>query len=127
VGGAGVAALLVAKNNQTLLEQASVEQSVEMILRDEFGISVDPASVRCPAGMAAESGAKYVCTYTANGLDGQAQVAVVNESQYLVGATGEGELAELTDPLAIPHTDENGIEDALGYGWVELATLGVVG
>jgi hypothetical protein len=107
VGGAATAFYFMVLNRAPTLDKAAVEKRVEEILRNDFGISVDSGSVLCPHRMSAEAGAKYVCDYaTTAGQSADAQITVVNEGQYLVGAVGEGEQGALVDPLAEGSTGE---------------------
>jgi hypothetical protein len=113
VVGGGAAAAWLLLGTEKVLDQAKVQDEVQRILVDEFNLPVDDGSVTCPAKMLAAPPNKYVCDY--NEGQGQAQVTVINEGEYLVGIVGEGESEELVDPLVVTEGDD-------GYGWRGLET-----
>ncbi|MDR0365960.1 MAG: DUF4333 domain-containing protein [Bifidobacteriaceae bacterium] len=112
VVGGGLAAVyfLVLDKGTPMLNTGQVQGQVGSILMNDFGVSLDDGSVKCPASMKAEAGQKYVCDYSSNGQAAQVQVTVLNESQYLVGSVGEASPPAIQDPLV----EDNDIN---GAGW----------
>ncbi|MDR1443096.1 MAG: DUF4333 domain-containing protein [Bifidobacteriaceae bacterium] len=116
--GAGAAGLVARETRKTVIDSAKVEKDVDLILRDDFAINLDHDSVSCPAEIIAEPGRKYVCTYQVDGAEGETQLSIINENQYLVGSTDQRDAPELADPLGKELYHEDGTY--LGYGWNEM-------
>jgi hypothetical protein len=70
---------------------ASVEDGVQGVLEDEFGLP-DVGDVSCPEEPSAAAGAEFACAFTTGDREFSVQVRVLDSGgQYLVGAVSSGD------------------------------------
>ncbi|WP_236796684.1 DUF4333 domain-containing protein [Amycolatopsis sp. GM8] len=86
LAGAGVAAWLLGAFRGEVLDQKSVEDGVQKILREDFGEG-DVKNVSCPKDRPVATGTIFDCTVTVAGQPKKVTVRVLNDqAQYEVGA-----------------------------------------
>lgn len=84
-GGAGAAWLLGAFKGD-VLDQQSVQDGVQKVLREDFGEG-DVKGVSCPKDQPVKTGTTFDCTVTVAGQPKKVTVRVLNDqAQYEVGA-----------------------------------------